>query len=359
MPKLILCRIDHYSQPAASGIIKLFTEKNLFGLLKDAGEAGLSEQAASEKTGIEPDLLQRLARHLVAMNVLTYYNGAFHNTKLSETLAEEHWKDSIHFCYDAARPSFNGFPEYFKSNGFKSPTLSGTDGPYQFAHKTDLPFFPWLGANPPYMQYFGSFMMSYRAGKLNWYDPGFYPVAERLIDGFDAETSNDVLLVDVGGGRGHDLDLFKAAHNSHPGKLILQDQEGVIAEVKAAGVDTRPFEAQAHDFFTPQVVKHARAYSLHSILHDWGDVEGLKILENLKPALKPGYSRVLLNEIVINEDRPTLAGTVMDMMMLAHLNVRERTESQWRAIIEKAGLKVVGIYNYPGVAESVIEAELA
>ena len=62
---------------------------------------------------------------------------------------------------------------------------------------------------------------------------------------------------------------------------------------------------------------------------------------------------------MINEEKPNLAGTVMDMMMLAHLNVRERTESQWRAIIEKAGLKVIGIYSYPGVAESVIEAELA
>jgi hypothetical protein len=38
--------------------------------------------------------------------------------------------------------------------------------------------------------------------------------------------------------------------------------------------------------------------------------------------------------------------------------VRERTEAEWRVIIEKAGLKFLKIYNYPGVAESVIEAEL-
>jgi hypothetical protein len=49
----------------------------------------------------------------------------------------------------------------------------------------------------------------------------------------------------------------------------------------------------------------------------------------------------------------------MDMMMLAHFAVRERTESDWRGILEKAGLKVFNIYTYPGVAESLIEAELA
>jgi dihydrodipicolinate synthase/N-acetylneuraminate lyase len=46
------------------------------------------------------------------------------------------------------------------------------------------------------------------------------------------------------------------------------------------------------------------------------------------------------------------------MMMLAHLGVRERTEAHWKEIIEKAGLAFVRVYNYPGVAESVIEAEL-
>jgi hypothetical protein len=68
---------------------------------------------------------------------------------------------------------------------------------------------------------------------------------------------------------------------------------------------------------------------------------------------------VLLNEIVVSEEHPTLATTSMDMMMLAHFAVRERTEADWKIILEKAGLKFLHIYTYPGVAESVIEAELA
>ncbi|KAF1814599.1 putative hydroxyindole O-methyltransferase [Eremomyces bilateralis CBS 781.70] len=346
-----------WAEPAMSANIAIAVDVKLFQHLKEAGDAGLSGAALAEKTGFDVDLLERLARHLVAMNILTYHDGAFHATALSKSLAEENYQHSISFCYDAARASFNGFPEFFKKTAYKSPASGGLDGPFQDAHKTKLPFFEWLVATPPYLQYFGSFMSAYRAGKANWYDAGFYPVAERIITGFDAEAS-DVLLVDVGGGGGHDVAAFAAQYASRPGKIVLQDRESVIAGVLAS-TEERSYEAQPHDFFTPQPIHAARAYSLHSILHDWSDEKGVKILENLVPALKKGYSRVLLNEIVVSEEKPTLAATSMDMMMLAHFAVRERTEANWRAILAKAGLKVVNIYTYPGVAESLIEAELA
>lgn len=326
----------------------------MFQHLQHAGEGGLSPGNLAQKTGVDAVLLQRIMRHLIAMKIVRFSNGTFLGTTLSNGLAAENYQKSIDFCYDVARPSFNGFPEFFKKTDYKLPT-SLTNGPFQAAHGTELPFFPWLVATPPHLDEFDNFMSAYRAGKANWYDQGFYPVAERLVDGFDSSTS-DVLLVDVGGGRGHDAQLFADQHASHPGKLILQDREPVIASIE--NKDKLPFESQAHDFFTPQPIKAARAYSLHSILHDWNDEEGIKILENLKPALKPGYSRVLLNEIVLSEEQPTLAATSMDMMMLAHFAVRERTEADWKAILENAGLKFLKIYNYPGVAESVIEAEL-
>ncbi len=337
-------------------------DTQLFQHIKEAGDAGITSTALSSKTGVDVVLLERLARHLVAMNLLTFKNGAFHATRLSNGLAEENYQHSICFCYDTARPSFNNFPTHFQQRAYKSPVLGTLDGPFQQAHNTPLPFFEWLVANPPNLQHFDSFMSAYRAGKANWYDPGFYPVAERLIEGFDSISSSDVLLVDVGGGRGHDVSLFTSQHPTHPGRVVLQDREPVIAGVLEsidADAASHPFEAQAHDFFTPQPVRGARAYSLHSILHDWSDEDGVKILQNLVPALKRGYSRVLLNEIVVSEERPTLAATNMDLMMLAHFAVRERTEKEWRDILAQAGLRVVRVYTYPGVAESLIEAELA
>ena len=81
-------------------------------------------------------------------------------------------------------------------------------------------------------------------------DDDYYPVQERLADG--ARSDKDaVLLVDVGGSHGHDLEQFHAKHPHIPGRLVLQDTPEVVDQVKASNV----FETTAHDFFTPQPVK--------------------------------------------------------------------------------------------------------
>lgn len=112
-------------------------------------------------------IVTRLARHLVAMYLVSFKDGAFRATSLSNGLAEENYQHSISFCYDTARPSFNGFPAHFKARGYRSPELGTLDGPFQNAHQTTLPFFEWLVANPPNLQHFDSFMSAYRAGKAN------------------------------------------------------------------------------------------------------------------------------------------------------------------------------------------------
>ncbi|KAH7016086.1 putative O-methyltransferase [Microdochium trichocladiopsis] len=335
---------------------ELAVDRNIFGLLREAGADGVFPDVLAEKVGMQASLLKRLMRHLVAMHVLDLANGKLRVNPLSNGLAMQDYQRSIMFCYDVSRPSLNSFPSFFKETKYHEPALSKIDGPFNKAFSSSLPFFDWLNANPPNMQHFASFMACYRDGKPNWFDSGFYPVQERLIAGFDPSIG-EALVVDVGGGRGHDMVMFAARYQDHPGDIILQDQDVVIGEIE--NKDAQPFTAIAHDFYKPQPLMGARAYSLHSILHDWDDDHAARILENLKPALKSGYSRVLLNEIVVSEEEPALAATAMDMMILGHLNVCERTEAHWRTIIEGVGLRVINIYRYPGSAESLIEAELA
>ena len=96
-------------------------------------------------------------------------------------------------------------------------------------------------------------MGGFRVGKPLCFDPGFYPVQERLIEGARQESS-EVFLVDVGGGLGHDLELLRKNYPQLPGRLILQDQKDVIDQVRAPAAE---FEKTVHDFFTPQSV-HGR-----------------------------------------------------------------------------------------------------
>lgn len=325
-------------------------------------------------------------KHLAAMNIVGEASGSIDGytpTPLSNSLTEEKYRNGIIYTYvymrsqslalltilhlywnrkhlltvllsyDVAGPSFRGLPEYLKGIQYDLPTML-IDGPFQAAHKTQLPFFAWLDAHPPYLQVFNSYMSAYRAGRPSWVDPGFYPVADQLSNRFDPAVS-DVILVDVGGGLGHDLEELKAKHPSLPGRVVLQDRAEVIATVSADG----PFEATAHDFFTLQPVKGARAYYLHSVLHDWSDDDCVKILEQLKPALRPGYSTLLINELVVPRQNPTWPITSMDQLMLVLGAMQERTEEYWEQILSRAGFKIVKMYGYEMGSESLIEAELA
>lgn len=198
-------------------------------------------------------------------------------------------------------------------------------------------------------------MSAYRAGKPSWLDPGFpYPVQTRLGDG----DANDVLFVDVGGGLGHDLRELRAKHPSLPGTLVLQDRAEVIASLGADSNSDSCFQAMAHDFFTPQPVVGARAYYLHSVLHDWGDEDCVRILEALKPALRAGRSRVLVNELVVPSEGAAWPVTAMDQLMLVLGAMRERTEEEWKGIVARAGLRVARVDRWEMGAESLMEVEL-
>lgn len=151
--------------------------------------------------------------------------------------------------HDVAGPSFRNMPAYLKQIQYKCPT-DIANGPFQYAHSTKLPFFAWLGENPSYLECFNNYMSGYRAGKPSWADPGCYPIEERLA--CEKTSSDEVLIVDIGGGMGHDLQELKEKHPSVRGRLILQDRREVIDQIPK---DKKAFEPTVHDFFTSQPIK--------------------------------------------------------------------------------------------------------
>ena len=210
-------------------------------------------------------------------------------------------------------------------------------------------------------------------------DPKFYPFDERLV--IEADKADDaVFMVDVGGGKGHDLVEICRNHPNFPGLLVLQEQQSVIAE--ATGLEAR-IRTMVHDFFSPQpiecklstfsttsflflrddlltcFIKAARVYHLHRILHDWPDTLAQDILSHIRTAMKPGYSKLLINEIVIPAKGAHLASTGLDLVMMAAFSAAQRTEDGWRRLVEGAGFRVVGIWEGESGAESLIECEVA
>lgn len=98
---------------------------------------------------------------------------------------------------------------------------------------------------------------------------------------------------------------------------------------------------------------------MRSILHDWPDEKCAEILANLKPAMTPKYSKLLINEYVLPATGAHWISTALDMLMMATFSSRERSEQNWRTILEGVGFRIIKIWCPEPGAESLIEAEVA
>ena len=148
---------------------------------------------------------------------------------------------------EATHPVLGKLPAYFATRGYKNPQ-DLDHSPFQYAHNTEDSFFQWLQEHPRKLEAFNLHMSGYNEGRPQWMDPGFYPVADRL----SGVPKDEVLLVDVGGGMGHDLRAFKARYPQMPGSLVLQDQKDVIEQMPQCHP---ALEATVYDFFEPQPIK--------------------------------------------------------------------------------------------------------
>ncbi|KAL4802204.1 S-adenosyl-L-methionine-dependent methyltransferase [Aspergillus unguis] len=341
-----------WSESTAHAALDFAVQIDLFNAL-GTGDGSKSVAQLAQATKTEPALLGRMMKHLAAMGVITETGlDEYTTTGLSKVLTGEKYSDAFPLMTSYFIQGIHALPAFLKQTNYRNPT-SATNTAFSLGNNSDMTFFEHVQKEPTTARQFNNHMGVYAQGRARWMDPGFYPVQEQLIDGADI-GKDDVLLVDVGGSFGHDLLEFRNKWPDVPGQLVLQDLDQVVASVK----ELRPsIKVTAHDFFTEQPVKGARAYYMHSVLHDWPDEQCSKILSNLVAAMKPGYSKLLVNENVIPDTGAYWETTSLDLIMM-QIGAAERTERQWHALLESAGLKIIKIWTAQRGVESLIECEL-
>lgn len=183
-----------------------------------------------------------------------------------------------------------------------------------------------------------------------------FAVEKELFAGLDDDNASTSapLLVDVAGGKGHDIQAF---HEAFPGRgqLVLQDKAQVIGSIGPAALDSS-IVVQKHDFFTRQPVRGARAYFLRRTLHNWPDSHCVRILTELRSAMRPGYSKLLIHEAILPDSGATRTQCEFDMVMMAVNGGLERSKSQWTALLMEAGFEVVKFWGKYADSEGIIEA---
>ncbi|KAL8641121.1 MAG: hypothetical protein Q9226_008671 [Calogaya cf. arnoldii] len=180
-----------------------------------------------------------------------------------------------------------------------------------------------------------------------------------VIDSLDWLRSSTGTIVDVGGGSGL---ISEGLALRLPGlHFVVQDSENVVQQ---AGVHTDVKDRisfMTHNFFDEQPVKHAEVYYFRNIFHDWPDEQGITILRNLIPALKPG-AHVIIDNFGLQEPRtlPAYQERVQrayDIMFLTYFGSRERSVDDWRILLNKAhpGFKIRGSKAAPSQVNVVID----
>ena len=142
--------------------------------------------------------------------------------------------------------------EHFSVHGYKCPTDS-RNCPYSWAFATDLSYFQHLQHYPEKQRDMHDFMTGVRVARKLWID--WFPVESELLSATPIDEMDDtstILLVDVGGGKGHDLERFLRQYPQTKGRLVLQDLPGALGTIQRLSSDIHPMP---HDFFTPQPIK--------------------------------------------------------------------------------------------------------
>lgn len=84
----------------------------------------------------------------------------------------------------------------------------------------------------------------------------------------------------------------------------------------------------------------------------------MRILVNCKKAIPEKTGKVIIVEVVLNEDGEGAFDDTrfyFDLLMLAHTNGKERREKEWKTILEEAGFPRYRLIPLPALT-SIIEA---
>lgn len=348
-----------YHEDAIFMATKVLVDLGIFQILaKSTVAEPMTAAKLAQDTGADGALIERLLKH-IATEFFVQETGPdkYAANDLTRCLASAEAQGAIEDTFQTVRVA-GTLPEFLRENNYVNP-MDKDKTAWKYAYNTHQHFFEYI-SSPGRERKLEAFRnhMQFKTVGLKWYEvPG---IMEAVFG--DAEvgqvSKDEVLLVDVGGSSGHDLAGFHKAHPFMQGRLILQDLPATINSLNSTALAQQGIEAMSHDFFTPQPVHGAKAYYLKMCLHDWPNPQCIKILSQLKSALMPGYSKILLNEIVIPEEKAGWFETSVDMLMLQVHSGQERREREWRGLVDKVGgLIVRRIWNVEGAVEKIIEIE--
>lgn len=304
---------------AVSQAIYVAARLGIADMLKDGPKA--SDELAGA-AGADRDALARLLRFLAGQAIFAERaDGRFELTPLAE-------------CLQAGAPGsmrtralFWGQESVWRPWG--ELLYSVKTGLPAFNHIYGVGAFDYLAHNPKAAEVFHETLRV----QAQW-------ESAAVVAAYDFSGMSSI--VDVGCGDGWFIAAVLKAHPRMRG--ILFDEPYVIekakARIAAQKVGDR-CELIAGNFFE-SAPAGGTVYVLKHIVHDWDDDRAIAILKNCRERMTHG-GRILILECVVHSGNEPDIAKFIDVYMLVRHPGRERTESEYRALLAAAGFNLTRI----------------
>ncbi|MCP4630708.1 MAG: methyltransferase [bacterium] len=290
-----------------------------------AAELGIADMLAEGPKSIDELALEsrshapslyRMMRALASVGIFSETEGKrFELTPMAECLKTGAMKSiALLFESDWSDKAWGCFTDSVKTGNTAFETAHGT------------PVSDWLEKNPHAAKVFNEANAIKAAGSHR-----------AIIDVYDFSGIDK--LTDVGGGTGALTVEILIANPLMCG--VVADIPSVIEEarkiIRSRGLENRCETAEC-DFFK-EIPAGSDVYLMSNILHDWPDERCVTILKNCRMAMKPESKLLIVEMIVPPGNRPSIA-KLLDLEMLVTTGGRERTQAEFKILLESSGFKL-------------------
>ena len=288
----------------------------------------------AETCGLEPTRARRLLRALAELRLVTREEGKLssHTSRAGQETGElrpgtgedSTWRATERGAYlasghpwtlaDAAVEYGRSFPAMWEALPRALRVGSGWRAPDIFAE---------IAVDPARVTPHHRMLASYAR-----HDYAGVPVA--------LDLRGDERVIDAGGGLGALAGLLMEAY---PGLRVTVLDRPEVVKRAACGSQVDGVTFRGADLFRPWGVE-GDAVTLARVLHDWDDAAALRILLRARRALSAG-GRLFVVEMALPEGGS--AGGLCDLHLLAVTGGRERSVSEYVALLDQAGFIFDGV----------------